>query len=228
MDSLFEKKYENPEINIFSSKSLEKLALKIVDEFPETKVIIGQSWLLDTPIAERIGFKIYRKKDSIGQGPSFWSQFINSKGQLDSKRVNKFLETGIPPYRVAIGFIKTEDFLRKYLPKERKGKILLKEIDPNFNLKKLEENMLSLKEVGKMWDYSNEEELRKFLSQNELFIKFNESQRGKGFLDFLLREKRKNIKKEDLDKDKKIHKYNDLLQEFIKEEKFINKEVIIE
>lgn len=39
-------------------KDLEKVALHIVDESPETAVVIGASWLLSTPIAKALGFRI--------------------------------------------------------------------------------------------------------------------------------------------------------------------------
>jgi hypothetical protein len=106
-----------------------KVAEYLVDENPATAAVVGTSWLLNTPIAQRLGFKMI--EDSNGeQGQfTFWFQFIDKDGQINQKRFNEFMKTGEPPFKVVKAYIPTEEFLRRYLPDNRKGKIILKEIN---------------------------------------------------------------------------------------------------
>jgi len=226
LDSLFKKSLTDTNINLFSSNSLEKLAVKIVDNFPETKAIIAESWLMDTPIAKRIGFKIHKRDEFSTQG-SFWSQFINANGQIDNTRVRKFLETGKAPYGVALGSISTIDFLKKYLPKERKGKILLKDSNPDFDEAKYESDDKKVSEFINKWDTVEDDKIKLFLSQCHFYKEFNESVSGKGFFDYLIELKKENKTKEQMSKDPRIGSFRKLFKEYIKNIRFINKEVII-
>ncbi len=230
LDPLYKKNFTNTEVNIFSSKSLEKLAVKIVEEFPETKAVIAQSWLLDTPIAQRIGFKIYKRKDFDFHG-SFWHQFINSNGQIDEARVKKFLETGKPPYGVALGAIMTEDFLKKYLPKEKRGEIILKEVDPIvFN--KIEIEKETLKQIKINWDELTEEGIDNIISKCEILKQFFQSDAGSKYLDIFKNLKRENKSLEEAEKVIDSLEFQETHQadfeEFCKSIKFINKKVLIE
>lgn len=110
-------------------KNLGKLAEYIIDKTPETRAIIGRSWLLDTPLAGRLGFKKIADENIEQNDLSTWYQFISKDGQIDQKRFNKFLETGELPYKVVRAYIPVEEFLAKYLPENRRGRIVLKEAD---------------------------------------------------------------------------------------------------
>lgn len=109
-----------------------KLAEEIIDKYPRVKFIIGTSWLIDTPIAKRLGFQITDKKFSH-RSHSTWLQFIDQNGQINQKRLKKLLETGDFLYKVRFGFIRVEDFLQKFLPADRRGQeIVLKEISEEW------------------------------------------------------------------------------------------------
>lgn len=225
-DPLFKKSLKDTNINIFSSNSLEKLAVKIVDKFPETKAIIGESWLMDTPIAKRIGFKIYKREKYSPHG-SFWSQFINSNGQVDNARVKQFLETGEAPYSVALGAIDTIDFLKKYLPKEYRGKIILKEINPDVN-EEWFENKKAIKSIFRGWDESNEEEIEKLINANPIIKQFDSTKFGEHFIDFILEQKKNGKLASEIFIDSILGKYRISFDLFINDVEFIKKEVIID
>ena len=117
----------------------EKIALHIVDESPDTAVVVGASWLLSTPIARKMGFiKIPGEDDSdeekVKRGertrkendPSTWMQFIDKDGQINRKRFDKFCETGEIPFKSVKAYIPVEEFLRRYLPAPRRGEVVLK------------------------------------------------------------------------------------------------------
>lgn len=107
------------------------LAEYIIDQEPQTAAVIGKSWLLDTPLADRLGFK---KIESDGRNEkqndfSTWLQFVDKNGQIDQKRFSEFSETGELPYKSTKAYMPIEEFLQRYLPENRRGKIILKEVD---------------------------------------------------------------------------------------------------
>lgn len=105
------------------------IAEHIIDEVPTTAAIIGRSWLLDTPLADHLGFKKIND-DEVNQNDfATWLQFIDKDGQINKKRFNEFLATGELPYKNVKGIISTEEFLERYLPENRRGKVVIKEID---------------------------------------------------------------------------------------------------
>lgn len=216
--------------NLFSSNSLEKLALKIVDEYPETKAIVAKSWLIDTPLAKRIGFTVYNRDFDIkGFSGTFWGQFINSNGQIKSDEVSKFLETGKPKYRTAAGAIMVENFLKKYLPEDRRGKIILKEVKPG-----LEEFNEQLKKEGKIFesilanlDKISEEEIEKKIFECEIINGFLKTKHGEGFIELIKGLKRRGKSAEDIKNENLLIKYKKSINEYINKLKFTDKEVII-
>lgn len=110
--------------------ALGTIAERIVDQFPQTRAVTGISWLMDRPIARRLGFTVLDELQAQ-RGMGLWSQFIDKNGQIDRGRLQKFLDTGEVPFKRKFGFILVEDFLQKYLPAERRGKeITLREVDP--------------------------------------------------------------------------------------------------
>lgn len=108
-------------------QELGRVAERIVDEFPQCAAVVGSSWLMDTPIAKRLGFTTLPEMKMPMNVYNTWLQMIDKNGQIDQKRLKKLMETGELPYRNTVGYIKTEDFLRIYLPKEKRGVITLKE-----------------------------------------------------------------------------------------------------
>ena len=101
--------------NLFSKDSLHGLAVRINSAYRDSKMIIGESWLMDTPIAKRIGFTVLPKDLGIVYDQSFFGQFIDQDGNISKDRAREFLTTGEAPYKRKLGYIKTEDFLAKYL-----------------------------------------------------------------------------------------------------------------
>lgn len=112
--------------------SFTKLAEMIPQKYPEARGIIGESWLLSLPVAERLGFKKIMTFENQFSGEGLWSQFIDQNGNISKSRFDKFVKTGKPPYDVALGYIPVEEFLSKYLPADKKGEIILKEINPEW------------------------------------------------------------------------------------------------
>ena len=195
LGSLYQKTLTNEAKNIFSSKSLEKIAIEIVTKFPQAKAIIGKSWLMSTPLARRAGFTVYEPKETIYEKGPFWGQFLNSVGQIDGDRLSSFIETGKPPYPIAFGAMMTEDFLRKYLPQERKGEILLQEINYKF-AEEYRKEIEIFKEIGENWDMLDEVGLKNIFIHCPVLQDFIKTQEGDGFTEMLLDLKKKNYPRE--------------------------------
>jgi hypothetical protein len=126
-------------------KWLSELAEVIIDKFPEARAIVGTSWLFDHPIMKRLGFKIIDEKS----GRENWSQIINKDGQIDTDRLEDAIKNGELPFKNLTGYIFTEDFLKKYLPENRRGEIILKEVDQEYLAfrNKFREELNNLKEL---------------------------------------------------------------------------------
>lgn len=117
--SYFSQKLDDENIGgAYIGDSLKKLAINIKDNSLDSEAIVAISWLLDTRIGKGIGFKVYEIENGVGQNMDFWGQFMDKNGDLKQKEAKNFLETGIPKYNVVHGFIKTKDFLERYLPKK--------------------------------------------------------------------------------------------------------------
>lgn len=214
--------------NLFSSNSLEKLAVKIIEEHPEAKAVVGRSWLMDTPIAKRIGFTVYHRDLEFNSGP-FWGQFIDSNGQIKNNEVSKFLKTGEPKFKIAIGAIKVEDFLRKYLPEDRKGKIILKE--QTAESKKFIEDLNRISEELKKWDELSLSELVSILNSTPVFAEYFKTPNGQECMKMYKRAKELNLKKDtmfDFNYENK-DQIKENVQKFLEENKnkFTEREVII-
>ncbi len=228
LESLYKKILADASTSIFPTESFNKLAEQIVDTYSSVEVIAGHSWVMNTAIAKRAGFKVIDNNVEDVTG-AFWGQFIDFKGQINIERVKKFLETGIPPYKVVWGYMKTEDFLKKYLPKGRRGKIILKEPNPEI-AKKVEKDSQLLKQIQDNWDKMTAEKIDEIISQSEIYREFFQTDFGKKYL-----ERIKDLKR----KDKTIDEVNNIQQSyagqyheefdiFLEKMKFSEKEVIIE
>lgn len=232
-EDLFSQKQKNNEINnIFSKESLSQLAIDIVEEYTETKFIVGRSWLIGSPIGRRIGFDtFYNDKVAYNSG-RFWGQFINENGQIKKEKIQKFLDTGVPEFLPSVGFIKVEDFLKKYLPKEKRGVVTLKEFtEESKKFKK--DYYLIRKEVNEnLFNLSNEEILS-FLNKNEELADYFNTQNGKDYLSLLEKMKDLILKKEDVNSLKNsensiriVEKFNNFL--ISHSNRFIEKKVLID
>ena len=116
-DKIGGQKETNKESNISVSKALQIIAERINNDFPDSKAIVAHSWILDSKIAEEVGFKIVSKDKKISSRLDFWGQFVNKDGSINEKRANEFLKTGRPHHLTKLGYIPVKDFLEKYLPK---------------------------------------------------------------------------------------------------------------
>jgi len=144
------------------------VAEHIIDKEPEAVAVIGKSWLLNTPLANRLGFKKIEDDETKQNDFSTWLQFIDKNGQIDQKRFNEFSKTGEIPYKSTKAYIPTEEFLTRYLPENRRGKIILKEVNvdrKDFWLK-LQNESQSIKSE---WDnlLKNSDDFDNFVKKNE-------------------------------------------------------------
>ncbi len=112
--------------------SFSKLAVTLIDRYPRAKAVVGTSWLISHPLAKKIGFQKVEERDVPQNRPNTWFQMIDKDGQINAKRLKEMLEAGELPYKAAFGLIPIEDFLRRYLPPERRGKIVLEVLNPEW------------------------------------------------------------------------------------------------
>ncbi len=146
---------------------LAQLAEVIVSKYPQTVAVTGSSWLFDHPIMKRLGFTVKPESEKPQGGGSYWNQLIDKDGQIDSKRFDFLLKNGELPYKKAAGIIMTEDFLRRYLPADKRGTIILKRVDIEKQ-KQREVITTQIEEVlKKNWDSI----IEKQMSVDELFTK---------------------------------------------------------
>jgi hypothetical protein len=133
----FEEAYKQPNADIGPravQDSFARLAEVIVDELPQTRAVVGRSWLIDHPLGRRLGFTVVKEREHGARGPATWLQFIDKNGQIDRRKLERLIETGEPPYKERSGVIPVEEFLRMYLPAERRGKeIALKEVSSEWS-----------------------------------------------------------------------------------------------
>lgn len=113
-----------------------RVADRIVDRDRSAKAVIGCSWLMDTPIAKRLGFIQVPEAEMPVNDFSTWLQFVNEDGQIHQERLHHMLETGALPFRSRLAYMPTEKFLEKYLSEERKqeGPIELDEVDDQASI----------------------------------------------------------------------------------------------
>lgn len=165
--------------------SLGKVASLIVKEYPSVGHVIARSWLIDSSLAKAFGFEIIEKTNSLSHFSTWW-QFIDKNGQIDKNRFRKFIETGQLPFKVALGKIEVEDFLRKFLPQEERGEIILKELPPEAieirkSLRQFE------REFVKKFDSAPLRETLKLFSENEIFSKLEKDGDLDELIEFLIK-----------------------------------------
>ncbi len=209
--------------NIFSSKSFEKLAVAIVEKYPEVKLLTGSSWLLDTPIAKRIGFTITKRETESHTGYAFWLQFIDSSGQINTERIKQLLETGKPPYVEATGYISVIDFLKKYLPDQKRGTVTLKELDP-ASLAQRENDARIITDLKKNWDSLNEAGIKKLFADFAFLNEYSNIPLTSDFLPTVLEYKAAGKSMEELESSEKLAWLAPLYLSYMSTGKYIEKE----
>ncbi|KKQ34499.1 MAG: hypothetical protein US50_C0046G0006 [Candidatus Nomurabacteria bacterium GW2011_GWB1_37_5] len=154
-------------------ESFHKVANIIVDKYPQIQAVIGMSWLLDHPITQKFfNFNIIDESNQV-----LWGQFIDKKGQIDQNKLSALLKTGDFPYKTLVGYIETVDFLKQYLPEEKKGRLILKEIDSSLQKKyaeinkKLSENSAKFVEKWNNGGIKNKQDILNYFDNEGKFIK---------------------------------------------------------
>lgn len=224
LDSLFDQKHKDDSVvNIFSKDSLAKTAEIIIEKYSEVRLLLANSWLVDNnAIRERIGFVAYDQVDCPVNNPGFWGQFIDQNGNINEKRAKTFLDTGVPEFYLTKGFIKTEDFLKKYLPEDKRGIIDLKELNPEYD-KNFNEMVDT---IFNRWNECTISDIDNFFNTNKYFREFVDKKYGQEFVEYIKEAKEKNIIPRELDKNR-FSQINYNLNEFFKDKKFIDKKITL-
>lgn len=168
-------------------KDLGRVAEIIVNQFPHVKAVTGFSWLLDHPLTAKMGFQVVDTLNGpAGRGGSTWMQFIDRNGQINQERVKQFLNSGEFPMKAKLGLIPVVDFLKRYLPAERRGVVILQETkDGWLETKKKIDNFF--KDIKENWDGFSVEDLKIVLNNDsEVVAWFQEAGIKEFIFDFLL------------------------------------------
>lgn len=174
---------------------LEKLAEVIVKNYPQTKAVVGTSWLMSSQAAPKLGFTVIDIEPTDEKVKmDTWSQFIDKDGQINRQRLEKFISTGAPPVKSRTGVMTVEDFLRRHLPPHWRGKeIALKEVDPRFP-ESLRELQTTAKRIKEKWGKISAEEIKKLIHGSPLISRAIGSPEGRAWHDFILEALDKNYK----------------------------------
>ena len=210
------------------------VAEHIIDKEPEAVAVIGKSWLLSTPLANRLGFKKIEDDTTKQNDFSTWLQFIDKNGQIDKKRFNEFLKTGELPYKSTKAYMLVEEFLKKYLPENRRGKVILKEI--NNDKKDFWDKMQKEAQLIKTgWDdlLKNNGNFEDFIENNKTLnelLDFVAPENKKEYLDFFRMMYDKKIPWTEFYKYKSdnLKKFDEKINKKINDDLYIPKEVYIE
>ncbi len=208
---------------------MSKLAETIVEKYPQIKAVVGESWLIDTPVAKRLGFTVVENADVPQNNNSVWYQFIRQDGQIDEKRVNDLLENGEPPFKAKLGFIPVVKFLELYLPDDKRGKeIILKERDPADT-----ETALLLQEEGQAlrdsWSsLSSSEVLEKIGKSKELNLLLDELGYRERFFALIVKSKVDGLEWEQLKDVKELAEIGKAIDIERKKKEWRDKVVVIE
>ena len=207
-------------------ESLERLAKDIVEKYPETQYVVGRSWILDNPLAERLGFEIVEREASLDHTSTWW-QLMDRNGQINEKKKSELLREGALPSQVALGLIKVEEFLKRYLPNEMRGSIKLKKIkeEDKEKLKMLRDQS---KIFGERFEQMSKEEILFFFKQLPFLGENFEKDDIKELLDFFYEVKDNGSKWENVAKDypERIKKLKAVAEKYMP--KPAEEEVIIE
>lgn len=127
-------------------KWLGELAEIIIDKYPQIKAVIGSSWLFDHRSIQRLlGFK-----NLYDNGEINWNQFIDKDGQIKKDLVKNLFKDKKPPFKNIVAYGDILSFLNKFLPEEKRGEIILKDINPEwekiYSKEKFQEDAKKFKE----------------------------------------------------------------------------------
>ena len=189
LKALFKQKFDNKNSNnIFSSGSLKTLAQQIVSDYPDVRLILGKSWLMETPIAKKVGFNVYEKNSKLF-GEGFWGQFVDQNGQLNEERANYLLENGRPPFKVSEAYIPVEDFLKKYLPEEEKNSVVLKKYNKDFEIQQKKDDSKA-GFIASAWKILSEQRVTEELNSTNRDKEYFSTEEGKKMFNLILDFKR--------------------------------------
>lgn len=212
--------------------SFRKVALDILEKYPQITTITGRSWLMSHPLAKRLGFEIIEqdKLEVALQHSSTWLQFIDREGQINSKKLEQFMKTGEIPLIPSIGQMQVEKFLGLYLPPDKKGKIKLKKIDVEC-WKKIDASGETANRMRTEWDKLSESDLKDLVMGDEMFSEFfRVSKEGAEYLRLILEQKKKGLSLEQaaviLKEEQK--KFQKLFEDFLYQKLWVEVETIIE
>ena len=230
--SLFEQKMKDPSVNINQMhESLSLLADRIIDEYPQTKAIIGRSWIMDSVVGKRLKFKIFDKHEgSVFSSSGFWGQFIDENGYIKKDEMNEFLSTGEAKFYPTEALMIIEDFLKEYLPENRKinGYVKLMEYTDEAKKfsKEIDEILFKINKDFKILSY---DEVVKMVRSNKIVSDYLDTENGQEFLKMFKQLKDSGLKSmDDLiyeDKDRIKNNFNSFLNKHKSES--IEKEVFI-
>lgn len=213
-------------------ESLSKLAETIVDKYPQTRAIVGVSWLLGHRAVKRVvDFQILK------EGAPNWRQLIDKEGQIDQNKLKVLVEKNELPYKNLYGYLDTEDFLRRFLPAERKGRITLKTVNEDWLEKNGDYEKLMKEDSRKFaadWDQGKLHSREDLLASLERAPHFKDFLERAGIFSDLVRALESSLEKTREEFNKKnlalLAELNEKSQSFFKElkkSKYLDKEVII-
>ena len=215
---------------------LSQLAEYIVEKSPESRGVIGNSWLFGHPVMKRLGFKIIKEfKDQISASGAYWSQLIDKDGEIDSGKLDFLIKNKRLPYDRAVGFIDIEDFLRKYLPKDKRGIVTLSRIDDVYEKKMEKIKDIAQKEIRDKWNdiISGEVSLETVYVVAKDYFDFLEEMGVKEyFIDFMEECVRRKLTAEavraDQDLIKRFQEKIEKVEKLFLDKKFVKYEVVID
>ena len=121
MEIHFDSLYKHGEKNIRSAikDELGRVAKDIVENHPDVQAVVATSWLMGTGLAERFGFTVLEDVEVIQEGHQLRGQLITQDGSVHEDRRKAYIEGKDLPFKVKCGYISVDDFLARYLPKDK-------------------------------------------------------------------------------------------------------------
>ncbi|MFA7319345.1 MAG: hypothetical protein WC022_01990 [Parcubacteria group bacterium] len=205
-------------------QSLAGLAERIAKDHLCVSDIVAKSWMLDSNLTKYIGFETIKKTEDLDNFSTWW-QFIDKDGQINKKRLDQLMKTGKPPFQVALTRINVEDFLRKYLPEECKGDVILKEYSPQAKA------MREFREAfGVGFDSADPEGIVGLFSGSDLYAELYKNGDLDEVIDFLVEMKIKGYTHQQITnmKNERLDAISERLRKKIKFEEYVDKKIHIE
>ncbi len=225
-------KFLGPEL---INNDLSKIAERIIDFAPEVSAVVGRSWLLDSPLSKKIGFQVLENDEDFSPNDfSTWLQFIDKDGNISQKRLEDFIKNKKIPYKSIVAYIPVEDFLKGYLPEDRRGKIALKKINKE-RLILYEKIKTGSSKIKVNWNELIEKEIDFGIFFEEatalkFLLDFLDGRDKKKYLDFLKNMFSRKIEWENFNKykDEEIEKIDKKIEKLVSDDLFEDYEVLID